>query len=818
MIPLRYPKPPPVQALLLWQSCTLIWLMGLLAARWPLPALVCLVCVFWVDSRLWRPALAVSACCIYALGWLLAQALLPAHELLPAYTQGAVRLSATVARVQSLPDARLRIFLDTARPAHNAAQAPIAKVAWTWDKATQSPLPGQQVEVSLALRTITGFRNPGLSDSAQWWAAQGVTARAWSRGDTGNPIFTGEAPPQVRIREALALKLHHILGQGGPLTQAQAFIPALLLGDRSHLHSTTMERMAGAGLAHSLALSGQHLSVVALLALVLIRLWAVRWPQIYLVAPRIKLVAALSLPLALLYLWLGGAPASLVRASCMLLILTMLLWRNALLTLMDALIAAVLAITCLWPLGVFDTGLQLSVLCVGALALFMPWLRRLPTPAAHAPMRWLLLALRRLCLVLLASCSIQVVMLPIFLLIFGFASPWFVLNVVWLPVLGCIVLPCAALGMLLLAAGAESLAQGALWCATVPCIGLLEGLEWLAQSKGFTLPALMRPHWTALPAWAALVTAVALVYGRTQYPAAGRRLLIVGIVLLCVGPALRVEKFFFGTLHCTVLDVGQGQAIYLRLPNGHTVLVDGGGSAFARFDPGRSIVGPSISYNAAPRLSHVFNTHPDVDHSKGLVYILNSFDVHNFWHNGQTAHSAKLQQLFAPYAGHAVYAGRVFDLGDNLRLEVLHPPPAPADTALGTAKNPAAQWTDNNASLVLRLVRDNRGLILLTGDAEMPALRALVASGQDLRAEVLVLPHHGSQSSLLESFYDAVAPRLALVSCGQDNRYGYPARDVVRAMERRNVPVFSTARAGALEVWWDAAGTLHTLNAPLHAE
>jgi competence protein ComEC len=109
--------------------------------------------------------------------------------------------------------------------------------------------------------------------------------------------------------------------------------------------------------------------------------------------------------------------------------------------------------------------------------------------------------------------------------------------------------------------------------------------------------------------------------------------------------------------------------------------------------------------------------------------------------------------------------------------------------------------------LVIRVVKDGKGLALLTGDAQIPALRRILLSGGDISADVLVVPHHGSASSLLPEFYDAVAPQIALITCGEDNSYGFPKPEVVDALRQRGIEVWDTATSGELRVvWTDAAG------------
>lgn len=801
------PSVPPLQPLLLWQSLVLAWLCGLLAARWPEPALLSLGLLVWADSRLRRPPPLLAALVLFGLGFGVCLRQLPERPATPLPTgtaHGAPRLSGVVETTQRLYDNRLRVILRDVRPLDSPTPLP-GKVGWTWEQPLFHPLEGQRVEVSLRPRVVAGLRNPGLADTAWWWERQGVFIRLWSRGDAGRPQADGGAPAwgaaaRHRLNAALVDALRPPEGQ---LTQGQAFLPALLFGDRGHLSAATMDRMGQASLAHSLALSGQHLALAALAALLCVRLLGRAHADIYLRMPRRKLILLASLPLALLYLWMGGAPASLLRAFCMLALLALLVWKNRTVTPFDALATALAGITLCWPLGVFDAGLQLSALCVAALALAGPALRRLPAPPLGRPWRPLRLIPRNACQLLLASLAVQTALLPVSLLLFGYASPWFALNMLWLPALGLWVLPLAALGLGLLAVGAGAAAHYPLWLAALPCDLLLEGLEAMARHGFLTFPALLRPHWTALPAWGALLTALALWVGRRRPPAAGRRLAAAGMLLLLAGPLLRAADAWFSPLRLAMLDVGQGQALVLHMPGGGRVLIDGGGGMSPRFDPGRAVVGPVLANNAAPRLHAAVASHSDSDHLHGLGYIVKHFAVERAFHNGETpppTAPARTSHIWSAMGGAPLYAGMALELphsgGSSLRLEVLHPPP-PSERGRAFAGN------DN--SLILRLVRDGKGLALLPGDAELPALRHVLESGRDVRAEVLVLPHHGSRHSLSPEFYDAVNPRLALVSCARDNRYNYPAPAVVQALEKRGIPLRATAAEGGLEVRWPSS-------------
>lgn len=886
---MRYP---PLQAPLLWQVYLGFWIAGIAAVEWLWPALWCALLLALADKRLWRAARLALAAALVLAGLATAHWQMPKEEQPPVRQSGGkekapARICGTVRDVQGLPDNRLRVILAGVAP-QPSAPAPAGAVAsdspavlpgltaWTWEQPLLRPLAGQIACLSRRPRPVRGFANTGLTDWGRWWLARGVQQQIWSRAERGEPAFSGQGSLSARRREDLRRAFLAALAPGasgifaaarpvapaagkaahaeetGPapcaeqpeLPQGKAVLLALLFGDRQYLSQSTLDNFAAATLVHSLALSGQHLAVAGLLGLLCVLAAARLHPALYLARPRTIWVVAAALPPAVAYLWLGNAPASLLRAVCMLFVLAFWLVRGRPRTTPDVLCAALLGITLVSPLSVLDTGLQLSALCVAVIGLFLPWLRRvLPEPAPEKTQAQAQGAWRRggrlLLRILLISLLIQSALLPLNLLLFGNAGFWFPLNVLWLPAADLLVLPGAALGLALAAAGLETAARVVLDLAALPCQWLIDGLAWLDGRGLLPAPALLRPHWTALPAFAALLAALAFKAGRPDPLPAARRLLLAGMALLCLGPLLRAAERFSGETRVSVLDVGQSQAVALRLPGHLRLLLDGGGSASPRFDPGRALTVPALTYNDAPRLTAVCNSHPDLDHMGGLLYLLRHCSVQALFDNGREgagARGAEWAELRQALGSRVLAEGDVLTLGDpalELRLEVLHPPrPAAiarrepegqlpereeekgrkaaktADEEAGPAPSAAPGWSGNDASLVLRLTRRGHGLALFTGDVERPALRRLLAGGRDLRAEVLVAPHHGSDRSFLAAFYKAVQPHVVLASCGFQNRYGYPGPRLTAWLAKRGIPLLHTGQSGQITAIWPREGRL----------
>jgi competence protein ComEC len=259
------------------------------------------------------------------------------------------------------------------------------------------------------------------------------------------------------------------------------------------------------------------------------------------------------------------------------------------------------------------------------------------------------------------------------------------------------------------------------------------------------------------------------------------------------------ERTAAGTLRVTFVSVGQGDCTVIEFPGRQVWVVDGGGLAGARFDVGERVVAPLLWRRKILHLDTLVLSHADYDHYGGLAFLAGTFAPPRLWWNGRpgagvefAALRAALHRgriaLEAPAAGHAVAV-------EGVAVRVLHP-------AAGD------RGGDNDRSLTLQL-RYGPTAVLLPGDLEAAGEAALVARwGGTLRSTVLKVPHHGSSTSSSAMLLDAVAPRLAVVSAGAGNRFGFPDGAVVAAYAARDVALWRTDRDGAVQLTVAADGAL----------
>jgi len=245
-----------------------------------------------------------------------------------------------------------------------------------------------------------------------------------------------------------------------------------------------------------------------------------------------------------------------------------------------------------------------------------------------------------------------------------------------------------------------------------------------------------------------------------------------------------------GQLHVAFLDVGQGDAIFITAPDGRQVLVDGGPSPMQL----AGALGQQMPF-WDHSIDLVVLTHPDDDHMTGLIPLFDRYRVAQaltaahtlnapealFWREGAVAAGVPLA---------VAERGVQINLGHDVRLDVLHP-------QAGTPSNAAA--ADNNSSVVLRLTHGEIAF-LLTGDLEAAGEQALLASGQLLAAQVLKVSHHGSSGATTSAFLRAVAPQMAVIQVGTDNRFGHPASESLERLAAAGAQVLRTDQHGTVEI------------------
>jgi competence protein ComEC len=266
-----------------------------------------------------------------------------------------------------------------------------------------------------------------------------------------------------------------------------------------------------------------------------------------------------------------------------------------------------------------------------------------------------------------------------------------------------------------------------------------------------------------------------------------------------------------GKLHVDFLDVGQGDAALLTMPDGTTLLVDGGGRPnFNRAEIedgeepferdtrtiGEGVVSQYLWSRGLDRVDYVLATHADADHIDGLNDVARNFKTRG----AIVARTPADDEEYARFAATMKQTGVPVEMiggGDVLRFgdvtaQVLWPPPSRDETAPSR----------NNDSIVL-LVRYGGHSLLLTGDIEKQGEAAVLREGINLHSDIVKVAHHGSRTSSIAAFISAAHPSLAVVSVGRTSMFGHPNQDVVERWRASGAEVMTTGRRGTISVVTD---------------
>jgi competence protein ComEC len=247
-------------------------------------------------------------------------------------------------------------------------------------------------------------------------------------------------------------------------------------------------------------------------------------------------------------------------------------------------------------------------------------------------------------------------------------------------------------------------------------------------------------------------------------------------------------------LEVVFLDVGQGDCIFVQLPDDGALLIDGG-PVGRRSDVGERVIARFLWERHVTQLEAVVVSHPQSDHIGGLPYVLENFRVKRLLTNGEQAPTeayAKLMEVVRDrnIPVDTLAEGAVVSAGEKVRIRALHPPLEPQERA---------GLEPNDLSLVLQM---SYGTIdfLFTGDIGENVERDLCEEYLDLESEVLKVPHHGSRRSSSMEFLNAVLPKIAVVHVGRNNPFGHPNAETLERYDSVKCRVIRTDLDGAITV------------------
>ncbi|MGE0030266.1 MAG: DNA internalization-related competence protein ComEC/Rec2 [Steroidobacteraceae bacterium] len=619
-------------------------------------------------------------------------------------------------------------------------------VRLSWYDAPAMPRPGQDWRLTARLRCRQGLANAGAADRELDLLRQRVVATGYVVARAPAELLQDRASsrPVERLRARIAARIAAALPAGPSVSVLQG----LSVGLRGNLPDAFWEAFAVTGVAHLMAISGLHVTGCALFALWLLRL-GLRLPPLRAIRGRIVTEMAVVLAVTGGYVWLAGASLPALRTLAMVAIVALQRMLRRALPLQVTLALAAALLCAADPLALTSAGFWLSFAATAALLAILDtdrgWLARAGTFVR-------------------AQLAVTALLTPVLAAVFGrvsLVSP--LVNAIAIPAFSFIVLPLVLLATVLEIATLDAAAPvwhglAVLLDAAWPLLSAIA--EWPASAWAPAAQPLL------LLAGAGVITLAALLLPLSGLRAAAAALLLA----ITAGAAGRPAA---GAWTLTVIDVGQGLAAVVETRR-HVLVFDtgprwrGGGSA------ARVSLVPYLRARGIRRIDRLVVSHEDMDHAGGVPVLERSVEV---------------ADTMGEFRGEAAAGSTACRRGerwrwDGVEFRVLHPPAA-------------FDGGENDRSCAL-MVSGIGGRALLLADPESAGEASLAS--ERLRAEVVLLPHHGSRTSSGPALVQAVSARLGIASAGFGNRWGMPAAEVVARWRAAGTTVLSTAAMGAVTV------------------
>jgi len=628
-----------------------------------------------------------------------------------------------------------------------------ARIRLSWYQPGELPEIGDVWRFELRLRRPRGTSNPGVFDYETWLFRARIGATGYVVGGKRNERLQADAGGELdRLRKAFVERLSAVIDD----REAAAVIAAISVGARHLITPEQWLRYAQSGTSHLMAISGLHVGLVAtVIYLIVLAICAVAR-----IGGNYQRTALLvSLAAAAAYSSLSGFAVPAQRATLMMCLLVLVLIRFRQASPLTILSTACFLVVINDPLSTLAPGFKLSFTAV----LLLLWFAR--RGAGGPAGTWLMRA---------ANVARQLGTMQMFLL-FGLApltvaifhrvaivAP--IVNFMAVPVFSIVTVPFALAGFVL-DGPFVFLGDAALRVSATS----IQSLEWLIDRSLSIQYSDVTTSVVEGAGWFYLLLVLPWVLLPPGWPGRNVAWLAVLAVVTC-----RIDGPPDACVDVRMLDVGQGLAVVVRTRQ-RTMLYDTGPSFRGGASMMDRVVLPYLSGQGIDRIDRLVVSHSDLDHAGGVDDALAGISVGDVI-AGESIGNPELPVM-------RCHRG-AFWKWNGVGFRVLHPA--------------AGQGHDGNDASCVIVIEAGTTRLWLTGDIEAEVERALLRAGLAKGADVVVVPHHGSETSSSRAFIKALAPAIALVSAGHGNRWGLPRPEVVSRWQETGSEVYLTATDGAV--------------------
>lgn len=729
---------------------------------------------------------------------------------------GVIGLEGTVCEPPVRTPEKTNLVIESARVVQNGLAVPVKeRVLLAVNETSRIPRYGDFIRVKVKLKHPHNFKNPGSFDYEKHLRLKGILVRGYIdnpdnivliRQNTGNPFFSG--------MQAFRDKLRNLIRRNAPPDQAAVLI-AMVIGEQNAIPKDLLAKFNRTGTTHILAISGFNVGLVFLFSILAIQ--AILKSSEYLLLRFNMLVISTfiaAIPV-IVYTFIAGLGMSVIRASIMILALVASVVLEKERDLPNTLFFAALIMLAFHPPALFDVSFQLSFAAVAAIIFIAPKFsdllkRKDPVEKLDKP-GFFRSGLRVFLLFLIVTISASLGAVPLTMYYFNaFSSMVILANLLLIPLMGYAV---TFLSMIIIVT--EPLSS-ALSGFIVKISAMLIRISTAIVDRLSTLPLssinTTTPTLYEISAYYILLISAVYLIARfsdrkrksTEFSGRRTKVAVTAVTLAII--FFIADGFYFNlrdgrrqNLSVTFIDVGQGSSTLVRMPGGKKMLIDGGGFHDDLFDIGKNVIAPFLWREKIKVIDTVVLTHPHPDHLNGLLFILEHFNVKEVWSNGTETQDEPYLK-FKKIIKEKNMTHRILGNGSKAALgrvsvRVLNP-------AKHVLRKRIPDRLLNDRSLVLQM-RFNKVSFLFPGDVSSVVEKKIKRQCRNIRSQILLSPHHGSRFSNSSQFIKKVRPELVVFSCGKDNIFGLPAREVLDRYRSLGVRIFRTDRDGAVTIETD---------------
>lgn len=662
-----------------------------------------------------------------------------------------------------------------------------------YGSAENGPKFGDIILFKSSIKPVRNFMNPGAFDYEKFLKLKAIYGTAYT---DSRKIKILTRPDQVRFFSCLIRKIeklrteyYYFILNHTNRSNPGKILASLVTGKKEVLCSDVRDLFSKAGISHLLAISGLHLSIVSTLFFYLFYQCLSVIPALLIAGRSKKLAGILTLVPLIGYAIFSGFSPSTQRAFLMISVLLFSFVSEKEKDILSSLSVAGILILLMDSSALFSISFQLSFIAVMFIICGVSLLKKnIFFKKKSFVLKQNLFA--KMGLMICVSFFAGLGTLPLTAHYFNMASSISLIsNLIFIPVIGFVVLPLGLISLVCFS-WLPSLAVFIIHVCSTLISFSITACEWLVCIP-FSWSRTITLQWSEIAAiYLGIISVFFLLKGYRKSPAV---LLVLSFVLVMSNASnVSLKKAVPENLTITIIDVGQGNSALIQTLDGKNILVDGGGfSDISSFDTGRYIIGPFLWQKRIRSIESVILTHPDSDHLNGLIFILQNFQVDTLIKNADKRNSEKYTALI--------------NTCKERNIRIFNPLTQGKYLDFGTARlifygSFKERFSDdfNNNSLVFKIVCNNFSM-LFPGDILFHREEKLsMNNALDLHADILLSPHHGSSTSSSKIFLDKVHPKSVIISCGRNNRYGFPHSMVLKRYEKQGIDIFRTDEDGAI--------------------